>query len=403
MNQKTYELLRKGQFFLLIATGLAPGLLYTYGVRGLPLAWPIIGLYLLFAWVALLLPKLLRWCCAVLGAMAILWLSYRSGYTFPDLWGMGFALALLLGVPVSFWGWDEELPKGLCWTGFALHGIIYFLCFKQEFEGSPLPASAVWSIGICFLCFVLLSLLSMNRSALVHAALGRHRASPAVRQRNLLTILAFFGLTGLVAFSPALSSALYYGIRWLLDQLTKLVNRPAETYYEPVGDVSFPREEVWESLVRPDRESASHIETGGTPWAAKGGMTPLLWVFCILAAILVIMALWVLLRFVIRLLKDLSHPGEESYVDEITSLRPTKVKKKKPLPKQEGEENWGRLSPVWKIRRRYARLMKKNRWGSARTARENLPTATANLYEQARYSGTEVTAQQAEQFLKETK
>lgn len=403
MKQKTYELLRKGQFSLLIGTGLAPGILYSYGMQGLHGAWGMIGLYLAVSWMALALPKFLRWCWAGLGALALLWLSYRSGCAMPDLWGIGFALALLLGIPATFWGWDEELPRGLCWAGIVLHGIIYFLCFKQDFEGAPLPSATVWSIGICFLCFVFLTLLSMNRSALVHAALGKHRPAPAVRQRNLLTVLIFFILTGLVAFSPALSSALYYGIRWLLAQLARLTNRPAETYYEPVGDVTFPKEEVRESLVRPDRDSGAQMNVGGTPWAAKGGMTPLLWVFCFLAAILVIMALVVLLRLAIRLLREISHPGEEGYVDEITSLRPAKTKKKKSLPKQEGEENWGRLSPVWKIRRRYARLMKKNRWGTARTARENLPDSTASLYEQARYSGTGVTAKQAEQFLKETK
>ena len=402
MKNRGYELLRKCQFPLLLATGVAPWLFYTNADRGLAVVAWIPWVYLLGACLAMALPKKLRWFWGAAAALLLLGLGYR-GDQMSFLWSAGFALMLLLGIPTAAWSWEEELPKGFYWVGLASHAICYFMLFKRDYEGDPLPGIAVWGIGICFLCFVLLTILGLNRSALVHAALGRHRAAVSVRRRNLLTILGFFLATCLISFTPVLPGLLYRGFRWLLLLLTRWAEKPQDPYYEPVDEITFPPDSIRDTVALPDRVTVDRLDPGGTPWATKGGMTPLVWIFCILAAILVAMGLWVVLRLALRLLRGLSHPAEEGYVDEITSLRPARTKKKNSLRSETGTENWGRLSPVWKIRRRYAKLIKKHRWGASRTARENLPGTTASLYEQARYSGMEVTAKQAEQFLKETK
>ena len=62
------------------------------------------------------------------------------------------------------------------------------------------------------------------------------------------------------------------------------------------------------------------------------------------------------------------------------------------------------MTPREQIRRRYQWLLKKNpQWHNSRTARENLSDERSVLYEQARYSDKELTKEEAEKFLSQTK
>ena len=214
MTNKGYELLRKCQFPLLSVTGLMSVMLYIYGKQGIGMVWVLPGIYLAFTLAVMVAPRKMRWFLAAGGAAG----SAAAGILLPGdtvstLWGICYALLVLLSVPMADMHWDAELPKGIYWVGLAAHALCYILVTIQRLEGNPLPQSAVTAMGICFVSFALLVLLGLNRYALTSAALGRHRAAPTVRRKNLLLVLSFFALTGLVAFTPALSAALYQGFR----------------------------------------------------------------------------------------------------------------------------------------------------------------------------------------------
>jgi len=98
--------------------------------------------------------------------------------------------------------------------------------------------------------------------------------------------------------------------------------------------------------------------------------------------------------------------ASQDYVDEITDTR------------EDGGEVSGSLlarirrmavsergmSPAGRIRHRYRVLLRRHPdWHASRTARENLPEETAALYEAARYSGREVSEEEAERFVREAK
>ena len=62
------------------------------------------------------------------------------------------------------------------------------------------------------------------------------------------------------------------------------------------------------------------------------------------------------------------------------------------------------MTPAQRIRYRYQRLLYKHpNWDQGSTARENLPTVAAAVYEQARYSSHPVTQEDAALFVSKTK
>lgn len=403
MRNRGYELLRKCQFPLLMTCGLMSVVLYTYGKEGIALPWVIPCIYLAFGMAMMTVPRMLRWFLGVGGAAALVALGIQlPGGIVSSLCGAVFAILTLMGIPMAGWSWDEELPKGFYWAGVAAHAVCYTLAMFRDFEGTPLPEHAVMGMRICFLCFALLMLLGLNRSALNGAALGRHRAAPAVRRRNLLIVLSFFALSGLVAATPALSSLLYRSFRWLIGWLASLMQQPTDTYYEPVEEITLPNELVPETIVQVETDRVDRLNPDGVPWMNEKAATLLPWVFMAFVLAMTVLAIPPLLRLLSKLLKQLVKPGDEGYVDEVTRIRKEKPPVRKSVTASGKAPSFGKLTPTQKIRKRYAWLMKKKAWGPTRTARENLSCEAAELYELARYSGQEATAEQAEQFLRKT-
>lgn len=398
------ELLRKFQFPLLLVTGIMSIVLYIYGKQGIPFFWVIPSIYLAFAFSVMGLPRKLRWFLGAGGAAILLALGVLlPGGTVSALCGAAFAIVCLLTVPMAGWDWQEELPQGIYWAGLASHGLCYLLAVIRRTEGNPLPEQVTIAMGLCFLCYALLVLLGLNRQALGHAALGRHTAAASVRRRNLLLILSFFLLTGLVAFTPALSHWLYLGFRLLIGWLTSLAQRRDTPSHQPAEDITFPNDVIPENTPIDNNSAANRLHPDGVPWINERADSPLPWVFMGCVIVLILLALPLLLRLLSRLLKKLITPGEDSYVDEVTAIRPEKTDSKAESPQEKRKAVFGRLTPTQKIRRHYARLMKKHRWDASRTARENLTGDAAQLYEHARYSGQEATAQQAERFAQQAK
>jgi hypothetical protein len=62
------------------------------------------------------------------------------------------------------------------------------------------------------------------------------------------------------------------------------------------------------------------------------------------------------------------------------------------------------MTPVQRIRYQYSVLMKKHPyWSEQSTARENLPKDAAQIYEKARYSEHDVTAEDVQRFDEQTR
>jgi len=108
-----------------------------------------------------------------------------------------------------------------------------------------------------------------------------------------------------------------------------------------------------------------------------------------------------------RSLRNFTSDSTAEYEDEITDTRDSVIADEEEIikPKRRRRILSDRgLSNTEKIRHRYRQLQKKNpQWRKSSTARENLPEASAGIYERARYSPHPITAEDAEQFKTETK
>jgi len=136
-------------------------------------------------------------------------------------------------------------------------------------------------------------------------------------------------------------------------------------------------------------------------------------VMVVAAVAIIALALWVgrflwrrlrvLLRRLWALLQRYTLAASEDYVDEVSDTRESGddslSRRRRSLRRKLRQVNEESLSPAARIRYRYQRLLwKRLEWGPGTTARENLPEETAILYEKARYSSAEPSAEEAEHF-----
>ena len=125
-----------------------------------------------------------------------------------------------------------------------------------------------------------------------------------------------------------------------------------------------------------------------------------------------LIVLFLIIRVLIKVAKRVmlaisryANATSSDYEDEITSIldtdsRPSVIRRLRNL----SIEDERKMTPTERIRFRYKRLMKSHRyWAAGSTARENLPTAAAELYEQARYTEKPVSEQDAQAFIEEIK
>jgi hypothetical protein len=89
-------------------------------------------------------------------------------------------------------------------------------------------------------------------------------------------------------------------------------------------------------------------------------------------------------------------------VDEVTNTRDEgseeKLQRRRRNPKLSAREE-RTLPPAERIRYRYRRILSKHPdWVPGTTARESLPEELARVYEKARYSGFEMTEEEAAAF-----
>lgn len=424
MKLNLTDFLRKCQFPPMIALGLLPLptlLLLQSAPDHLWTLFVLIPTCVLLCWLCMILPGKIRIPCALAGCAAFIALSFHLLPILESLSPSGarsvrigqgalalfipLLLCLLLLYSLRFSSWPREREIAFNWyaAGVLTHLFYLFVRAFPSKQVSNAASAADLSVTVAFVAFLLLVLLSMNRATMAAASLRRQRVPHSMRRRNVLITLSILSITLVVAgIEPLMrllrriSAACLRVIRAIL----ALIARFLETDRTPAmpggngggsqGMPSLPYEEP--SLF------------------AKVMDLLVMIVASLLAAILVYLALRILLRGLRTLLANLRArlmrylaSASEDYIDEISDTRDAKMRSERSrlskLRSRFAYVDESKLTPNARIRYRYARLLKKHPdWQQSRTARENLPHEAAILYEQARYSGTSLSPEAAEEF-----
>lgn len=393
------ELLRKVQFPLMIAL-----LIYPLGVLALGYAdpallkwrWLYTGLVTVFSCVAMPLPGKLRVpfgaACSTLLVLLSAYLTTRGADWKIWLLGAGAAAALMWSLKIGTWKPEKEMPPFWTFGGMAVQlGVRVIMVVMENTQGKTLD-SVVWEMNLSFFVFVILAMMSMNRSTLNQAAMGRTAASRSMRRKNTVMILVVFVLALMISLLPVFVTA----AEWAVEKIGQAAMWFGSLFGgDAVGEL--PPDEV---TPPPDSEGGFVI----TPFVLIAGQV----IALAIAAFIswqVFKALKEYIKSVLDRLGSFASDAGEDFVDEVTDIREEEdhqVQTRRILRSEDREMDG--LSPVQQVRRQYRRLLRSHKdWGDARTARENIPDEMAQIYEQARYSGSDVTQEQAKTFRTGTK
>lgn len=402
---KLPEWFRKSQFPLMLALGTYGAMACVAGYlypRLLGYACVLPGAYMLLSWLGLILPGKGRVALGVVGVpMLFLPTVFLRGEILLPLLIVGILYSVLLIYSLTFGGWEQnrEMPGGLLRFCFMLLLVGCLLTgLDRRLAAARLP------VRCSLYVFTLLAMLSMNRSSRNLAAFGKRGVSAAMRRKNLILTLGMFAIAMTLALIPSLAELL----RSAWEALLELIERLKELIPEET--------EAMETTIATE---AATGHGGGMPELPPAKKTPayvytVMWVIALGVAIpgviIVAKKFWRRIKEVIgRLYKDLSEDlfaQQEDFEDEITDIRNENRQEK--TGKKQGRNGrpgspFVKLTPAQKIRHRYRKLAQKHpEWQDHNTARENLQTEAAQLYEKARYSQHPVDEQDAARFKSQT-
>lgn len=280
----------------------------------------------------------------------------------------------------------------------AVHAIM-----KLMLEDRVAGVDSLNLLTALFAAYMLLLMLALNRISMDNATLGRHPATRMMRVVNvaMTAALLLFGL--LLSFVPVLARLLHRG--WMLLRgvigrvglflLNLLPQDTGASFGAPTGMMNMPQqaqEQIQPGMFSIVLEYAAMVLTVAA--LVIGTALLLRQIFRVLVR---------LVRYLAQRLKLYAAAATEDYIDEISDTR------------EEGVEREGRMflrrrrraraegaTPGERIRVRYARLLdRKPQWRDSSTARENLPSEAAALYERARYSAHEMTHGDETRFAEE--
>jgi len=415
MKERLPELLRKIQFPVLIASAVMPLLLLINCVTA-PfnawLSWLFAGLYVAAAIGSLFVPgkRRLLYGGLCVGAMLVLAWFLTNRLNCPHFMLAPVLLSVLLMLSLRFagWGWAEEIPDFCYWVGFALHVAHQVLVFLGEgWYAYALLDTGGHSIAAFFI-FIIMTLMSMSRSSMIIASMGRHKASAGMRRKGLRLVGIFFGVTMLIAllFSPAVRPVIAWAktvIAWVQSILPK--KDTGETY---------PTETTEPGLTEDNSNELLGSEPGPFfRWLQEFFLTIFDFVLMIAVplvliavAVVAVFLLYKLMSYLLRRLNKYAEAAGEDYEDVITDTREEGQRESlgDRIRNSEIFVNESKLTPAQRIRLYYRRLMRKHpEWGRSTTARENLPDTVSGYYEQARYGGKSLTKTDADRFASGTK
>ena len=412
MKRNVNELLRKAQAPVMVASVLMLPTLLAFGILApnhMAMLWLLPLTFLAVAECNLLISGKYRVLLTVLGMVLLsgvsVLLAAMSGCWWLLLAAIFYGVALLSVMPVASWSWHEELPPLFLYVGICifLSGQMLAGLFNEMFP--QLQERTSGGVTVSFLVFVALALLSMNRHTLNGAAVRRHKASTKVRRNNGILVMAFFALVTLIVATPAILETLWSFILWIIARIIELIalfQGGSETPTAPT-----------ESVVP---TQPGDMGLGGEVTLFAEVMKKIFLVVAQIGFVIFVLGFAVFLllkaRRVVRTLKKLMEKwnrilaaSTEDYEEEITDIRDNdSVKRTRTRGKRVSAAAERKLPPRERIRFRYGRLLRKHaEWADSNTARENLPHASAELYEKARYSKSELTEQEAKNFISDTK
>lgn len=363
----------------------------------------------LLTMLCLAVPSRRRTLCAVLSAAALVALS---ALLLPLRVQHGLILLPVVSVILLFASFSfasrslNAISPVFFAVGVGAHLFTQWF-LRSEIVGGVRHTHLFAPMAVATLLYLPLLLLTLNRISLNNASLGRHGIPAPMRRFNTLLTGLFLLLSLAIAAVPAVAR----GFMFLWGVLRTALLRVCAFLL---------------SLL-PQDSSAGGLGAGGGmgfgPPAMEAAEPSLIavileWIASALTAVIVIVGTFILIRKVLRLLRILLRrllarlqryvtAISEDYEDEITDTREGDV---------ERESRW-----LWPVRRRtaaaappttpqehirfrYARLLRRHReWAASSTARENLHSGAAALYEQARYSDHPLTQDDVRQFTDHTK
>ena len=392
------EIMRKLQFPLMLALLLYPICALGLGYADMELLkwrWLLPGLFLVFSCLAMPVPGKLRMGLGAAGAAALVLLGgflANRGMNWK-IWLLGICSAAVLLWSMKIGGWKNDREIDVFWIlgGMASQFAVRVIMVAMENTRGLTLEGILWELNLAFFAFVILGMFSMNRNALNSASLGRTSASRSMRRKNVLMILAVFVIALLISLLPVFVTA----AQWVSEKIGKAVMWFSSLFGgDAVG--ALPPD-----APAPESDAEAMVFS---PYVILAGKVI---AFAIIAFIAVQLFL-ALKEFVKRILDRLSSfttDATEDFVDEVSDIREEEdhqVRTRRMLRSEERDLDG--LNPVQQVRRQYRRLLRFHRdWGDARTARDNIPEELAEIYEQARYSGMDVTQEQANAFRAGTK
>lgn len=408
MRLNTTDFPRKMQHPLLMAlTALPIALLLAlrYAPEQLWQAALIPGAYVLLSWGCILIPGRKRLIggvlfALVLAGMGLVLLPWRTA---PALLLIPVMYIALVFAALPIGGWPRNRELAVIWH---VGGVVTHVAGQVLVNVGTIFAAGRLPLLVSFLLDAALVLLALNRASLDSAAQSRRTVPLLMRRQNLVVTLGMLIIGVGVAAIPAIGSllnrawdGLLQGIAFVAGLLMALLPQSSGT----VGGAP-----AADSSDMGFGEAAAPSE-----WAVL--MEKIIGVIAVVVLVIALVlagrALWKkLVRLVKYLWGRLGQYGAaagEDYEDEITSTRDE--------PDTEREGLLGRLrrfapaedkgrTPTERVRSRYKRLkQRRTDWSAASTARENLPEGAAALYERARYSGKDLSEEDAARFREETR
>ncbi len=413
MKLNTRDLLRKWQFPLLVLSAIGPigPSLFCYLIPDAwALSWVFPGICLALACFGMLLEKKLRKLWGYAGFAVLLvtgWilLAHRTsisyGYTLflvPVL--CGFALLVIL--PMADLPRHKEPHAAVFVTGIFLYLFWQVFYRIRITSGDPAMEPASASIIAGFFLFLMLTLLSRNRSSLSFASMGRFSLPPVMQRVNRLLIIVFLGGVLLLGAVPFIGSVLAAPIVWAFRGLTGLLG--AFLTFKPTEQA--PLATKFPEVRPPQSDFAENVYKGEGVRLPETATQILVVLFILALGYFVIRALVILVRFLFRLLRSMTRSTEAGeYEDEVSDVRDTVTQlAAQPKGKKLSLGQRKQLSPSQQIRYRYRVLKKRHpKWKSSQTVRSQLPEEAARLYERTRYGGKEADAGDARAFETKTR
>lgn len=416
MKQRWHDFPRKMQHPLLLATGFLPLTVFflcawlpqdTRFVLSMTLLYA--GIYLLMAWLSLLVPGRFRFLIGSVGVALLFglscWLLPMREKFYLLFFPLGYSGLLWLSLPMAGWHREDEL-SGIWFIFCAILHVIAHSFLRNMYPVYQPPLTTLMLVS--FLVFLLLAMLSLNRTSLSSAGQYRVQVPEHMRRRNLILTVGLFLLTLLIAVLPAIGVFLRRLWNGFIDLIIRFVNWFSSLFTVDVseggGGGSADMSAALGAMETPEPSLFQIIvEKLLFALAFVAGIALLIWMGYELWSKLKKVLKWIWQRMSL-----FSNAVLNDYEDEITDTRDdVKYEKINPLHRLRQrliKVDEKKLTPAQRVRYRYLRLrIRHEEWSPASTARDTLPEEAAQMYERVRYGNQCLTEEEAQKFKARTR